>query len=368
MAAINDLIEQIEDARLRDRLSKELEEFTKGRTFGLVFERHLPELMPLHSARPKRGDLVCPKGASLTDVWRVSKLTSSRAECVMTQSEEHRTFSLDDLVVVRQFGEPIFPSLTPMGKIENGTADQPWHTLIEADNYHALQHLEYLYSGKVDCIYIDPPYNTGARDWKYNNDYVDSNDLWRHSKWLSFMEKRLKLAQRLLKPDTGVLIVTVDEHEVHHLGMLLAQLFPNKYRQMVTIVTTPGGVTQGRFSRVEEYALFCFNSEAFTVLSQDDLLSFENGKKVAAAQDVWQSLIRRGVGSQRKDRPGMFFPINVDPTTRKILGAGNPLPLDKEPDWGPAVKKTIAWPVRSDGELGRWRIGPKTFKIGRAHV
>jgi adenine-specific DNA-methyltransferase len=361
LAAINDLIEQIEDARLRDRLSKELEEFTKGRTFGLVFERHLPELMPLHSARPKRGDLVCPKGASLTDVWRVSKLTSSRAECVMTQSEEHRTFSLDDLVVVRQFGEPIFPSLTPMGKIENGTADQPWHTLIEADNYHALQLLEYLYSGKVDCIYIDPPYNTGARDWKYNNDYVDSNDLWRHSKWLSFMEKRLKLAQRLLKPDTGVLIVTVDEHEVHHLGMLLAQLFPNKYRQMVTIVTTPGGVTQGRFSRVEEYALFCFNSEAFTVLSQDDLLSFENGKKVAAAQDVWQSLIRRGVGSQRKDRPGMFFPINVDPTTRKILGAGNPLPLDKEPDWGPAVKKTIAWPVRSDGELGRWRIGPKTF-------
>ena len=83
----------------------------------------------------------------------------------------------------------------------------PWHTLIEADNYHALQLLDYLYAGKVDCIYIDPPYNTGARDWKYNNDYVDANDSWRHSKWLTFMEKRLKLAQKLLKPDTGVIVV-----------------------------------------------------------------------------------------------------------------------------------------------------------------
>ena len=79
---------------------------------------------------------------------------------------------------------------------------------------------QYLYKKKIDCVYIDPPYNTGARDWKYNNRYVDDNDVWRHSKWLSMMEKRLKLAARLLKPD-GVLVVTIDEHEVHHLGMLL---------------------------------------------------------------------------------------------------------------------------------------------------
>ena len=78
---------------------------------------------------------------------------------------------------VRQFGKPIFPSLVPTGRVTNGPADTPWHTLIEADNYHALQLLEYLYSGQVDCIYIDPPYNTGARDWKYNNDYVDGNDI-----------------------------------------------------------------------------------------------------------------------------------------------------------------------------------------------
>jgi DNA methylase len=104
-----------------------------------------------------------------------------------------------------------------------------------------------MYEGQVDCIYIDSPYNTGARDWKYNNRYVDNKDAWKHSKWLSFMEKRLRLAKRLLKPD-GVLIVTIDEHEVHHLGMLLEKLVPDAYRQMVSIVINPKGVTQGRFS------------------------------------------------------------------------------------------------------------------------
>ena len=124
-------------------------------------------------------------------------------------------------MAVLEFGDPIFPSLVPMDRVQNGPADAPWHTLIEADNYHALQLLEYLYAGQVDCIYIDPPYNTGARDWKYNNDYVDGNDRWRHSKWLAMMKRRLILAKRLLNPSTGVLIVTIDEHEVHQLGMLL---------------------------------------------------------------------------------------------------------------------------------------------------
>lgn len=96
--------------------------------------------------------------------------------------------------------------------------------MIEADNYHALQLLEYLYAGKVDCIYIDPPYNTGAKDWKYNNDYVDGNDSYRHSKWLSMMQKRLKLAKRLLNPKDSVLIVTIDEKEYLHLGCLLEEL------------------------------------------------------------------------------------------------------------------------------------------------
>jgi adenine-specific DNA-methyltransferase len=369
MAAIHDLINQIDDPLLRERLLREWQTAVRDRKFGLVFEEHLPELLPLHKARPRRGDLVCKKRGPLKEVWQVRRVAEDIALC---QKPAHKLSGMEgisqpfqlaiaDLLVVQQFGRPIFPALTSVDTVSKGSADAPWHTLIEADNYHALQLLDYLYAGKVDCIYIDPPYNTGARDWKYNNDYVDANDSWRHSKWLTFMEKRLKLAQKLLKPETGVIVVTIDEHEVHHLGMLLEQLFPSSYRQMVTIVTTPGGVTQGRFSRVEEYALFCFNSQAFTTLSQDDLLSSDTGKKVSSAQDVWQSLIRRGVGSQRKDRKGMFFPILVDPVTRKIKRAGDPLPFEQEPDWNLAVERKVAWPVRSDGELGRWRIGPSTF-------
>ena len=119
-------------------------------------------------------------------------------------------------------------ALSSQGAIKRG-GNKPFHAVINGENFHALQLFLYLYEGQVDCIYIDPPYNTGARDWKYNNRYVDAADGWRHSKWLNFIEKRLRLAKRLLKRD-GVLIITIDEHEVHHLGMLLERLFPEYFK------------------------------------------------------------------------------------------------------------------------------------------
>jgi len=94
--------------------------------------------------------------------------------------------------------------------------NKPVNLLIEGDNYHALSVLNYTHKGKIDVIYIDPPYNTGAKDWKYNNDYVDINDQWRHSKWLNMMSKRLKLSKSLLKND-GVLICAIDDNEFYHL-------------------------------------------------------------------------------------------------------------------------------------------------------
>ena len=212
MSAIHDLIAQVSDPRLRERLAAEWASASKEKKFGLVFEEHLPELLPLYKARPRRGDLVCRRDGSLKDVWQVQQVKDGMATCIKpgdaAQAMPARAtepgvaqdlvlWAVDELLVVRQFGEPIFPSLVPVDAVANGPADAPWHTLIEADNYHALQLLEYLYAAQVDCIYIDPPYNTGARDWKYNNDYVDGNDGWRHSKWLAFIERRLKLAKRL---------------------------------------------------------------------------------------------------------------------------------------------------------------------------
>lgn len=380
MSAIHDLISQIGDPRLRERLAAEWTAASTDKKFGLVFEDHLPELLPLPKARPRRGDLVCRRQGALKDVWQVKSVKDGVVTCVKPQDETHPSeptratsetvnFALDEVLVVREFGEPIFPSLVPVDAVANGPADLPWHTLIEADNYHALQLLDYLYAGKVDCIYIDPPYNTGARDWKYNNDYVDGNDSWRHSKWLAFMEKRLKLAKRLLNPDIGVLIVTIDEHEVHHLGMLLEREFPEAYRQLVTIVINPKGVTQGRFSRVEEYALFCFGNQAFVKGLGDDLLS--PIERNANSTPRWKGLLRSGTNARRQDRHRMFFPVLIDKKRQAIVGAGNYLPLDQDPDLDAEIDGyAAAWPVRTDGSFGNWGVGPETLRdlISKGYV
>ena len=106
-------------------------------------------------------------------------------------------------------------------------------------------------------IIVNPPYNTSAKDWKYNNDYVDGNDTYRHSKWLSMMEKRLKLAKKLLNPQDSVLIVTIDEKEYLHLGCLLEEMFSNETIQMISTVINPKGTARtNEFSRVNEFINF----------------------------------------------------------------------------------------------------------------
>ncbi len=98
--------------------------------------------------------------------------------------------------------------------------DKPTNILIEGDNYHALSVLNYTHQGKIDVIYIDPPYNTGSKDFIFNDHFVDVEDSYRHSKWLSFMSRRLRLAKNLLK-NTGVIFVSIDDNEVSQLKMLM---------------------------------------------------------------------------------------------------------------------------------------------------
>ena len=234
MAALDDLISQIPDESLRERIRAEVKRANRQKKFGLVFEEHLPEATPLYDIPVKRGSVVATKDGQVTDIYYVEKIEDGQAACFHKATKERVVLPVDALVCVAQFGEPIYPYLQPLDTVCNAPDSDLWHTLIEADNYHALQLLEYLYAGKVDCIYIDPPYNTGARDWKYNNDYVDGNDTYRHSKWLSMMEKRLRIAKRLLNPAESVLIVTIDEKEYLHLGCLLEELFPEARIQMVS--------------------------------------------------------------------------------------------------------------------------------------
>lgn len=244
MAALDDLISQIPDESLRERIRAEMKRANRQKKFGLVFEEHLPEATPLYDIPVKRGSVVAKKDGQVTDIYYIERIEDGQATCFHKASEEHVVLPVDALVCVAQFGEPIYPYLQPLDTVCNAPDSDLWHTLIEADNYHALQLLEYLYAGKVDCIYIDPPYNTGARDWKYNNDYVDGNDTYRHSKWLSMMEKRLRIARRLLAPD-GAMITTIDDNEYSHLQILINEIFPDALNQVISIQMNPGG-TQGK--------------------------------------------------------------------------------------------------------------------------
>ena len=361
MAVIKNLLQQITDPVLRERLTEEVNRLSKNKKFGLVFEEHVPECTPLYSVPIKRGSFVARKTGKMNNIYIVKEIDGETATCMDKITLEIEAIPLSEIVSVAQFGEPIFPSLEPIDKVFNAADDNLWHTIIEADNYHALQLLEYLYEGKVDCIYIDPPYNTGARDWKYNNDYVDSNDAYRHSKWLSMMKKRLKLAHRILNPETGVLIVTIDEHEVHHLRTLLEEIFPETYIQMATIVINQKGVSQGRLARTEEYAVYVFMPNAFLPVHHDDYLSFDETTQTQTVPR-WERLLRGGTDSRREDSPTLFYPVFVDPEKKMITGIGEIMPLGQDPDFTKYAEKTVAWPIRTDGSFGRWQVSPPTFK------
>lgn len=354
MALLQDLIQQIEDPALRDRIAAETNKLLKQKKFGLVFEEHLPECTPLYEVPVKVGGLVAKKTGYVNDIYLVTKIEETSVTCLNRETREESVIPLDELVTIAQFGEPIYPYLKPIDTVCNAPDSDLWHTLIEADNYHALQLLEYLYAGKVDCIYIDPPYNTGAKDWKYNNDYVDDSDTYRHSKWLSMMEKRLKLAKKLLNPDDSVLIVTIDEKEYLHLGCLLEELFPEARMQMITsAISSQGSVRDGIFSRSDEYIFFLFLGSASVTKSTDDMLN--EGQSETKSQ-LWFQFVRTGKGNLRVDSKNLFYPIFYDPQKGKIMSIGNPIPLDQDKDTIiPPAGQNVIWPMTASGQEARWR-------------
>ena len=368
MAAINDLIRQITDPDLRDRIQKEVDKLAKQKKFGLVFEEHLPECTPLYDIPVRRGVKAALKAGAVSDFFQVLKVEEGKAICIKRGETEAVEFSVDDLVTIAEFGEPIYPYLKPIDSVCNAPDSDLWHTLIEADNYHALQLLEYLYAGKVDCIYIDPPYNTGARDWKYNNDYVDNADTYRHSKWLSMMEKRLRIAKKLLNPKDSVLIVTIDEKEYAHLGCLLEELFAGDNIQMITSVINPSGsARKNMFSRAEEYIYFVFVGDSHVYPFETDMIH----PPKEDLQVRWASLLRSGSNSDRSARPKLFYPVFFRKDNGKFSGVGESLPLNKSADSVAIPDGCFAvWPLKANGQDARWTLSQDTLldKISKGYV
>ena len=374
MSRLTDLLGELrrQNPQLGADLEAEIDSLAKQRKFGLVFERHLPETVELPGLKPRVGSKVrvLPTRGSKAKrdprLWMVERFTGSRenqlAQLMTLSSDgsERAEVAVADLVVVAEFADPIYPGLIETGRVGYG-GSKPYNLVIEGENYHALEMLTYTNRHNVDAIYIDPPYNTGAKDWKYSNDYVDGSDAYRHSKWLAFMERRLRIAKELLNPDDSVLIVTIDEKEYLRLGLLLEQLYPEAAIQMVTIVINPNGVARGaELSRVEEYAFFCFFGKAAPAMVLDPLL--DQGSR-PPDHVRWERLMRGGSNSRRIDRPNLFYPIYIDETQRRIVDVGEPLPLDLPVSTVPDRDglRTL-WPIRASGEEANWRASPEYLR------
>ena len=219
----------------------------------------------------------------------------------------------------------------------------PNNLLIEGDNYHSLSVLNYTHKKNIDLIYIDPPYNTGANNWKYNNDYVDKEDEYRHSKWLSLMRHRLNLAKNLLKDDS-VLICAIDENEQAHLSVLLEQIFSAHEQHIITIVHNPRGVQGTNFSYTHEYAIFVIPKNSKTI-----------GDRVIEEEDIkFRGLRDNGGESLRTDARNCFYPIIVK--DGKIIGFGNVVPNDIHPKKEEKKKDgDYIYPIDNDGIERKWR-------------
>jgi len=371
MSRLTDLIARAKarDSALGDELEREFKALASRRAFGLNFERHRPESVELPGRPVRRGDKVRvlpPRGTTQRGdqrLWRVTRIEGdgeariAQITLIDAETPETAEVAVADLVVVAEFRDFIYPGLVSTGRVSRGD-DKPFHTVINGENFHVLEALTYTHRGKIDAIYIDPPYNTGARDWKYNNDYVEGDDLYRHSKWLAFMERRLKIAGELLKPDCSVLMVTIDEKEYLRLGLLLEQVFPEGRIQMVSTVINPKGAARSAaFGRTDEYVFFVmFGDAAPAAVSLSGEWKITEDRRAGSLR--WAELLRAGSNTRRSDRPNQFYPVFL------TMGENGPVFHSVGDTYTGANRDEVSapegcvavWPIRSDGTEGNWQI------------
>lgn len=370
MANIKETISEVR--KLNPELARQIEKFVKDHSYGLVFERNLPEAVRLYTKKPAVGDTVNirpARGCEETDENKVSWCVKKIQKGVATieRDGESKTVPVEDLVTLVSYKDTIYPGLKEIDRIERGNPDDPYHMVINAENYHAIEVMVYALAGKVDCIYLDPPYNSGAKDWKYNNDYVKPDDKYCHSKWLAFMERRLKLAAKLLNPEDSVLIVTIDEKEYLRLGMLLEQMFPEAKIQMISSqINYTATARRNQFDRTNEFIFILMfgNSQIFT---QDDSKNFKKDDEVN-----WRSLRRQNSSNIRDaQHPNQFYPIYINTESNSIVKVGDSIPMSVSRDDVESVRgcETV-FPVRDDGTEMMWGLKRDTFldRLSKGYV
>lgn len=242
--------------------------------------------------------------------------------------------------------------------IISNNPDAPNHLIIEGDNLAALTELSYTHSGKIDVIYIDPPYNTGNKDFIYNDSFVDKEDEFRHSKWLSFIAKRLRIAKTLLS-EKGVIFISIDDNEQANLKILCDEIFGFvNYEATITYVRkTSGKQDSSNFAKSTEYILIYSNTSNWIAssLPADDKVTDRYNKIDDKGRRYRETDLRKTGNADRKiDRPLMFYPFYLNPNTNELL-------VRSESD---ASLKELGyieiWPIKPDGTDGRWRWASST--------
>jgi adenine-specific DNA-methyltransferase len=382
LSRLTELIAQAKakDPALGQELEREFKVLSSRRSFGLNFERHRPESVELPGRPIRKGDkvrILPERGSSAKGdqrLWKVLEFMNEDGakqaglEALNEAVPQRLMAPVEDLVVVAEFKDFIYPGLVSTGKVERG-GEKPSHTVINGENFHVLEALTFTHKGKVDAIYIDPPYNTGAKDWKYNNDYVEGDDLYRHSKWLAMMERRLRVARQLLNPEDSVLIVSIDEKEYLRLGMLLEQTFPEGEVVMITsVISAKGAVRPGRFSRVEEHIFYVFFGDSTVKWWNSNMLpsSGDEDKRPANQENApieWLLLRRREPTSIRSARPNQFYPIFVRVDDGHIHSIGDAITPDIDRNSIAAPQGTVAiWPTKPDGTEMLWGLTPDILR------
>ena len=223
-------------------------------------------------------------------------------------------------------------------------ADVPNHILIEGDNLEALTALAYTHEGKIDVIYIDPPYNTGNKDFIYNDSFVDKEDSYRHSKWLSFMSKRLRIAKQLLS-DKGVIFISIDDNEQAQLKLLCDEIFGNNnFITNIIWQSTAGSNTGNEIVTITEYVLvYTANRSKAHFDGQppsDDTFKLSDEYVKERGRYTLDKLDRRRVGGHYSE--ALNFPIEMPDGTLRYPGGGK----QQNEGWNYLWSKTkVQWGV-----------------------
>lgn len=368
-----------DNSGLLDRLGG----YLNTKDFGLVFERNLPDDMRLYGKPIVKGDMVHilpSRGSNESEsnriAYPVSKVdTTSGMVTIGMPDGSSQSMHKDDLVPVTSYDTPIYAGLHETGRVVHDGADGSegvWNAVINGENFHALEMLLFPFAGKVDAIYIDPPYNTGARDWKYNNSYVDKSDGYPHSKWLAMMERRLKLAKKLLNPSKSVLICTIDEKEYLNLGLLLNDIFPDARVQMISSVINPhGSYRKNMFKRTDEYLYFVMLGGASPEKVENIWGVDEGNEDKKSSYRIWYPFLRNGSNSTHEHSPNCFYPIYVREDLTGIDSIGDSMEVGG--DWTKIPDKKGYFkvlPIRSDGKAGCWQATKETLEklISKGYV